>query len=65
VERVRSQKDRRIVHLKLTMRGRVVGRAYHTYHNRMVRSFLQNRTDEELQTIYNAFKNLDEFLNSH
>ncbi|MCT7688717.1 MAG: MarR family transcriptional regulator, partial [Lactobacillus crispatus] len=40
-------------------------RAYHAYHNRMVKSFLQNLDENELQTIYHAFKNLDEFLNSH
>lgn len=65
VERVRSQKDRRIVRLELTRRGRVVGRAYHAYHNRTVKSFLQNLDDNELQIISQAFKNLNEFLNSH
>lgn len=65
VERIRGQQDRRVVHLKLTMRGRVVCRAYHAYHNRMVKSFLQNLDENELQNIYHAFKNLDEFLNSH
>ena len=65
VERIRGKQDRRIVHLKLTMRGRVVCLEYNSYHNRIVKSFLQNLYDYEFQTIYHAFKNLDEFLNSH
>lgn len=65
VERIRGRQDRHVVHLKLTMRGRVVCRAYHAYHNRMVKNFLQNLDKNELQTIYHAFKNLDDFLNSH
>ena len=65
VERIRDNKDRRVVHVKLTKRGRLVCRAYRAYHNMMVRSFLQNMDDEELETIYQAFSNLEKFVNSH
>ncbi|MBW7987220.1 MarR family winged helix-turn-helix transcriptional regulator [Lactobacillus helveticus] len=64
-ERIRDEKDRRVVHLALTKKGRVLCRAYHAYHNMMVKSFLQNLNDDELQTIYHAFKNLEKFVNSH
>lgn len=63
--RVRDQKDRRVVRLSLTKKGKLLCRAYHAYHNMMVKSFLQNLSDEELQTIYQAFKNLEKFVNSH
>ncbi|QNQ80943.1 MarR family winged helix-turn-helix transcriptional regulator [Lactobacillus sp. PV034] len=65
VERVRDEKDRRIIRLKLTHRGKLVCRAYHAYHNLMVKSFLENLNEDELQTIYRAFKNLEKFTNSH
>lgn len=64
-KRMRDQKDRRLVRLGLTDKGRLLYRAYHAYHNMMVRSFLQNLDQEELQTIYHAFSNLEKFVNSH
>lgn len=64
-ERFRDQEDRRIVRLKLTHRGRLLCRAYHAYHNMMVKSFLQNLDETELQTVYQAFTNLEKFVNSH
>lgn len=64
-ERIRDKKDRRVVRLALTKKGRVLCRAYYAYHNMMVKSFLQNLNDDELQTIYHAFKNLEKFVNSH
>ncbi|RVU70323.1 MULTISPECIES: MarR family winged helix-turn-helix transcriptional regulator [Lactobacillus] len=64
-ERVRDETDRRIVRLKLTKKGRVLCRAYRAYHNMMVRSFLQNLDQDELETIYHAFKNLEKFVNAH
>ncbi|QNQ82023.1 MarR family transcriptional regulator [Lactobacillus sp. PV037] len=65
VKRVRDEKDRRVIHLKLTKKGRVLCRAYHAYHNMMVKSFLQNLDEDELKTIYHAFTNLEKFVNSH
>ena len=65
VDRIRDEKDRRIIRLKLTHRGKLVCRAYHAYHNLMVKSFLQNLDENELQTIYRAFTNLEKFTNSH
>ncbi len=64
-KRMRDQKDRRVVRLGLTKKGRLLYRAYHAYHNMMVRSFLQNLDQEELETIYHAFSNLEKFVNSH
>lgn len=64
-ERVRDEKDRRVIHIELTKKGRLCFRAYHAYHNMMVRSFLQNMDDEELETIHQAFTNLERFVNSH
>lgn len=63
--RIRDEKDRRIVRLGLTKKGRLLCRSYHAYHNMMVRSFLQNMSDDDLQSIYHAFKNLEKFVNSH
>ena len=63
--RIRDQKDRRVVRLELTHKGRLLCRAYHAYHNMMVKSFLQNLDEDELKTIYQAFTNLEKFVNSH
>ena len=65
VERIKDEKDRRVIRLGLTHRGKQVCRAYHAYHNLMVKSFLQNLDEDELQTVYRAFKNLEKFTNSH
>lgn len=64
-KRIRDEKDRRVVRLSLTKKGRLLCRAYHAYHNMMVKSFLQNLDDNELETIHHAFKNLEKFVNSH
>lgn len=64
-KRIRDQKDRRVVRLQLTNKGRLLYRAYHAYHNMMVKSFLQNLNQKELETIYQAFTNLEKFVNSH
>lgn len=64
-ERIRDEKDRRVIHLELTSKGRLACRAYHAYHNMMVKSFLQNLDENELETIYHAFTNLEKFVNSH
>ncbi|MBP2057623.1 DNA-binding MarR family transcriptional regulator [Lactobacillus colini] len=64
-KRVRDEHDRRVVHIKLTKKGRLLCRAYRAYHNMMVKSFLQNLDKEELETIYHAFTNLEKFVNSH
>lgn len=63
--RIRDDHDRRIVRLGLTKKGRLLCRSYHAYHNMMVKSFLQNMDDNDLQAIYHAFKNLEQFVNSH
>lgn len=64
-KRIRDEKDRRVVRLALTKKGRVLYRAYRAYHNMMVKSFLQNMNENELKTIDHAFKNLQKFVDSH
>lgn len=64
-ERIRDTKDRRVVRLKLTKKGRLLCRSYHAYHNMMVKSFLQNLDEDELKTIHRAFHNLEKFVDSH
>ena len=63
VERIRSEKDRRIVRLKLTNRGRLFYRIHERFHQNMVASALVGMGKEEQQSLMKGLKNLHSFLN--
>ncbi|MDO4903017.1 MAG: MarR family transcriptional regulator [Limosilactobacillus sp.] len=65
VERKRDEKDRRIIRLHLTKRGRVLYRAHRAFHNKMVEGFLKGMSQDELKTVNKALANLEEFLKEH
>lgn len=65
VIRKRDEKDRRIIRLYLTDKGRVLYRAHRAFHNMMVKSFLKDMSPEELRVIHKAIKNLEDFLDEH
>lgn len=65
VERIRSDDDRRIVRLGLTRKGRVEYRAHAAFHEKLVKKFLKGFNDEEVQVIYRALRNLEDFMAGH
>lgn len=62
VERVRSEKDRRVVRLKLTNRGRLFYRVHQLFHKRMVEAALGDMNEDEKRAIIKGLTNLHGFL---
>lgn len=62
VERKRSDKDRRVVQLILTNRGRLVYRVHDYFHKEMVHAALRDMDESETQALIKGLNNLHEFL---
>ena len=62
VERVRSTKDRRVVHLYLTKKGRLVYRLHRRFHREMVRRITEGMDEAEFQVMKKGLFNLYNFL---
>lgn len=63
VERIRSEKDRRVVKLGLTKKGRLLYRLHDKFHRDMVKETLTDLSDEEAKVLIKALRNLHAFLN--
>ena len=64
-ERLRSEDDRRIIHLGLTRKGRLMYRVHQAFHRKMVQSFLRDLNEPEVQMVERALDNLQYFLDQH
>lgn len=64
-ERQVDIRDRRVVRIKLTRRGRLIFRIQQAYHDRMANSFLKDIDDQYLGTVQQSLNNLEEFLNDN
>lgn len=62
VERVRSEKDRRVVKLALTPNGRLLYRLHDKFHRDMVRETIAEMGDDEAEVLMKGLKNLHGFL---
>ena len=62
IERRRSDKDRRVVRLGLTHKGRVVYRAHQEFHRDLTHNLLKDMQDSEVQTVRRAIHNLVSYL---
>lgn len=62
VERVPSEKDRRIVRLKLTKKGKLLYRLHHKFHMEMVEQTLTDLEIDEAQSLIKGLRNLNQFL---
>lgn len=65
VERLRNDKDRRIVRLKLTNRGRLFYRSHQHFHKKMVESALADMEESEQAALVKGLKNLHLFLEQY
>ena len=62
IERVRSTKDRRVVHLYLTKKGRLVYRLHQRFHRAMVRQITEGMDEVEFKAMKKGLLNLYQFL---
>ena len=62
IERLRSDQDRRVVHLHLTKKGRLVHRLHKRFHKAMVESIIEGMSPEELDVMSKGLTNLYQFL---
>ena len=62
IERRRSSIDRRVVHLSLTKKGRLLYRLHKRFHNRMVMQVVEGMSPEEKNAMQKALQNLYNFL---
>ena len=62
VERIRLEKDRRVVRLKLTKRGKLLYRLHRKFHMNMVKSTIEDFDPEEAEVLVKGLKNLHGFL---
>ena len=62
IERRRSSIDRRVVHLSLTKKGRLLYRLHKRFHNRMVMQVGEGMSPEEKNAMQKGLQNLYNFL---
>lgn len=62
IERRRSSIDRRVVHLSLTKKGRLLYRLHKRFHNRMVMQVVEGMSSEEKIAMQKGLQNLYNFL---
>lgn len=62
IERHRSTKDRRVVHLYLTKKGKLIYRLHRKFHQRMVEHIAEGMTPEEYAVMQKGLSKLHSFL---
>lgn len=62
INRVRSEKDRRIVLLSLTDKGRRAYDHHRKFHEDMIRALMKDLSEEEANVLVKALKNVSDFF---
>ena len=62
LERKRSEVDRRVVHLSLTKRGKLLYRLHQQFHKRMVNQIIDGMSPDERKVMQKGLQNLYRFL---
>ena len=62
LERTRSEVDRRVVHLSLTKRGKLLYRLHQQFHKRMVNQIIDGMSPDERKVMQKGLQNLYRFL---
>ena len=65
VERRRSEKDRRLVFVKLTEKGIAAYRHHEDYHRRMTQAVLERLDEEELPVLVKTLDALSDFFKEY
>ena len=62
VERVRSEKDRRVVYISLTPKGEKAYRHHEEFHRKMILATIDGLSEEEAKVLVHALSNLNTFF---
>lgn len=62
IRRERSDKDRRVVHVLLTERGKKAFYHHRDFHKKMIKAIVKDLNQEEMEILYRCLVNLDMFL---
>lgn len=62
IERKRSKVDRRVVHLTLTKKGKLLDRLHRKFHKNMVIHIAEDMNEQEFEALAQGLKNLHKFL---
>ncbi|MDZ7835366.1 MAG: MarR family winged helix-turn-helix transcriptional regulator [Alkalibacterium sp.] len=62
VDRIRNEKDRRVVTLALTKKGRLLYRLHDKFHRDMVKETINEMDEKESEVLMHGLKNLHGFL---
>ena len=62
IKRERSAKDRRVVHVLLTAKGKKAFYHHRDFHKKMIRAIVKGLGEEEMEILYRCLVNLNSFL---
>ena len=62
IERYRSESDRRVVHVSLSQRGRLLYRLHRKFHQKMVKRFVADLPEDSVEILQTGLENLHTFL---
>lgn len=62
IERKRSKLDRRVIHLTLTKKGKLLDRLHRKFHKNMVIHIAEDMNEQEFEALAQGLKNLHKFL---
>lgn len=62
VERVRSERDRRVVYISLTPKGEKAYRHHEEFHRKMILALIDGLSEDEAKVLVQAMSNLNEFF---
>ena len=64
IRRERSTKDKRVVYVLLTDKGKKAFHHHRDFHRRMIRAIVKDLGEEEMEILYRCLVNLNSFLES-
>ncbi|NRO58762.1 MarR family winged helix-turn-helix transcriptional regulator [Lactobacillus helveticus] len=62
VSRIRNQRDRRIINLVLTSKGRLLYRAHYAFHRKLVEQCLKGFDGSDIKKMKQALMNVEDFI---
>lgn len=62
ITRERSQKDKRVVYVILTEKGKKAFYHHRDFHKKMIKAIVKDLSEEEMELLYRCLQNLNHFL---